>query len=298
MANYSISDLQQLSGIKAHTIRIWEQRYDALKPGRSEGNTRFYDDTQLRRLLNIVSLVETGMKVNQVCSLPDKKIADLIDEKFLMQKESQTPHEYFISQLIAAGMEFDEILFEKHFSACILRYGLHETYTIILQPMLVRVGLMWNKNSISPAQEHFISNLVRQKLYTAIDALPTPKDTEDSWLLLLPPNEYHEIGLLYANYYIRSHGKKVIYLGAAVPLESMLKALQQMDVKNIYLFFIHVLPHEQIKKLLVEIKKVNSQANLLISGNAKIIDQAELPEKTRILRTVEELEAFIKPVNV
>jgi len=287
MNHYSIADLQQLSGIKAHTIRIWEQRYQALKPGRSEGNTRFYDDTQLRRLLNIVSLSDSGMKVSEVCSLSDKKLADLIEEKFIQNSIQATPQEYFISQMILAGMEFDEPAFEKHFSACILRYGIHETYIHVIQPLLVRVGLMWNKDSINPAQEHFISNLIRQKLCSAIDVLPPVKDQNDSWLLFLPPGELHEIGLLYVNYYLRSIGKKVIYLGASVPMNSLIETLKKLEVKNIYLFIIHILPLEEAELLLKNIRLHEKKAKIFVSGNSRILSSISLPEKTFVLNDFE-----------
>lgn len=294
MNHYSISDLQQLSGIKAHTIRIWEQRYDALKPGRSEGNTRFYDDSQLRRLLNIVSLSETGMKVSEVCVLSDKKLADLIEEKFIQNTIQSTPQEYFVSQLILAGMEFDERAFEKHFSACILRYGIQDTYLNVIQPLLVRVGLMWNKDSLNPAQEHFISNLIRQKLYSAIDGMPPAKEENDTWLLFLPPNELHEIGLLFVNYYLRSIGKKVIYLGASVPMDSLRATFKALEIKNIYLFIIHVLPLEEAEELLKNIRSFDKKAKIHISGNSKIIENIRIPDKTIFINDMETFKNELK----
>lgn len=294
MNHYSISDLQQLSGIKAHTIRIWEQRYNALKPGRSEGNTRFYDDTQLRRLLNIVSLSDSGMKVSEVCTLSDKKLADLIDEKFLQNTVQATPQEYFVSQLIIAGMEFNETAFEKHFSAAILRYGIQDTYIHIIQPLLVRVGLMWNKDSINPAQEHFISNIVRQKLYSAIDVLPPVKDENDTWLLFLPSNELHEIGLLFVNYYLRYSGKKVYYLGSNVPMESIRATLKTLEIKNIYFFMIQMMPENEAEILVKNVRSTDKRARILISGNFKIVEKFRLPEKTLWVNDMETLNSLIK----
>ncbi|MGK2864305.1 MAG: MerR family transcriptional regulator, partial [Chitinophagaceae bacterium] len=140
---FSISQLEQFSGIKAHTIRIWEQRYNALKPQRSEGNTRYYDNTQLRRLLNIVSLMNGKYKVSELCSMPDEKLFSLLRNQNEIRSAANETHEYFIAQLIAAGIDFDEILFEKIFSACLLRFGIKHTYTHILSPVLVRIGVLW-----------------------------------------------------------------------------------------------------------------------------------------------------------
>jgi DNA-binding transcriptional MerR regulator len=296
MNNYSISDLQQLSGIKAHTIRIWEQRYNALKPGRSEGNTRFYDDTQLRRLLNIVSLSEAGMKVSEVCVLPDTKLAELIEEKFIQNSAQATPQEYFVSQLIIAGMEFNERSFEKNLSAAILRYGIQDTYVKIIQPMLVRVGLMWNKDSINPAQEHFISNLIRQKLFSAIDGLPFSNEENDSWLLFLPANELHEIGILFVNYYIRSLGKKVIYLGENVPMESLRATMKHLDIKNMYFFLIHPMSENDTETLLKNIRSTDKKARIFVSGSTKILEKHILPEKTYWINDLEDLKNKIETV--
>lgn len=293
MNRYSISDLQQLSGIKAHTIRIWEQRYNALQPGRSDGNTRYYDDIQLRRLLNIVSLSETGMKVSEVCSLPDKKLAELIDEKFIQSTVQSTPQEYFISQLVIAGMEFNELAFEKNFSAAILRFGIQDTYVKIIQPLLVRVGLMWNKDSINPAQEHFISNLIRQKLFSAIDGLPLSQDESDTWLLFLPTNELHEIGILFVNYFLRSNGKKVIYLGENVPMEALRSTIKKLDIKNIYFFLIHYIPEEDSIALLKTIRSTDKKARIFVSGNAKILEKFILPEKTYWINDLDSLNSKI-----
>lgn len=296
MTYYSISDLQQLSGIKAHTIRIWEQRYNALQPGRSEGNTRFYDDTQLRRLLNIVSLSESGMKVSEVCSLTDIKLSELIEEKFIQNTVQSTPQEYFISQLIIAGMDFNEAAFEKNFSASILRFGMLETYSKILQPMLVRVGLMWNKDSINAAQEHFISNLIRQKLFAAIDGLPQSTQQNDTWLLFLPANELHEIGILFVNYYLRSFGKKVIYLGENVPMESLRSTMKNLNIQNLYFFLIHPMTDTDSETLIKNVRSTDKKARIFISGNSKILEKFILPEKTFWINDLDTLKNRILPV--
>src|SRR5687767_7176712 len=136
---FSISQLSRFSGIKPHTIRMWEQRYGALQPTRSEGNTRYYDGNQLRRLLNIVSLTDSDYKVSELCRMPDKKLNNLIQE---LNKPSGTPgpEEYFISQLIVAGISYDENHFDKIFSHCIMRFGVKETYIRVIYPMLNRTG--------------------------------------------------------------------------------------------------------------------------------------------------------------
>lgn len=239
MELFSISQLARFSGIKPHTIRIWEQRYNALQPNRTEGNTRYYDNDQLRRLLNIVSLMETDHKVSELCRMPDKKLFKLITELLHTRVSADETDEYAISQLIAAGMSYDEPHFEKIFSHSVLRHGIKEAYVKIIYPMVERIGLLWAGDTIPPAQEHFISNIIRQKLFTAIDALPPPKSSSAAWILFLPENEFHEIGLLMANYMIRSSGRKVIYLGSDVPVQSLISAVADTVPQNLLLFLVH-----------------------------------------------------------
>ena len=161
---------------------MWEQRYNALQPDRSEGNTRYYNNGQLRRLLNIVSLMDSGYKISELGTMNDKKLFDLLEQE--QQGENETnPEEFYISQLIAAGMSYDEQHFEKLFSHCLLRFGFKNAYTRVLYPMMSKIGLMWASNSMPPAQEHFITNIIRQKLFTAIDSLPPPATKAETWLL-------------------------------------------------------------------------------------------------------------------
>jgi methanogenic corrinoid protein MtbC1 len=246
---FSISQLSQFSGIKPHTIRMWEKRYNALTPTRSGGNTRYYDNAQLRRLLNIVSLYECGYKLPEICGMPDKKLFALVDEinKSVSLDESAN---YFVSQLIGAGIGFNEEHFEKIFSHCLIRFGLKDAYIKVIYPMMSRIGILWTIDHLTAAHEHFVTNLLRQKLFTAINSLPPPTSSPDTWLLFLPEDEFHEIGLLLANYLIRLSGRKVIYLGTNVPLQSISIALQHIKPENLLLFMVHNDLPENLKKLL------------------------------------------------
>ena len=292
MSTYSIADLQQLSGIKAHTIRIWEQRYNALKPKRSAGNTRYYDDDQLRRLLNMVTLMEQGGRVAEICTLSDKAIAELLDRAYTRKTEAGPSEEHFISPMLQAGLSYNEAAFEKTFAAALVRYGWTETYFRVLLPVLNRVGLLWGKATMSPAQEHFLSHLVRQKLMAAIDSITTPPSGDDTWLLFLPENEHHEIGLLFAQYYLRTKGKRVIYLGADVPLPVLKEALKSIPATHLYTFLVHQGWNEDAKYLVQQIRKVAPKQQLLLSGNEKAIGQLTLPVKTAAINSLPDLESW------
>lgn len=287
---FSISQLQQFSGIKAHTIRVWEQRYNALNPTRSEGNTRYYDNTQLRRLLNIVSLLESDYKVSELCSMPDETLFKLLEGKQKGTPLSDATNEYFISQLIAATTSFDETHFEKIFSNCVLRLGMRNTYTNVIYPMLNRIGLMWATGTISPAYEHFSSNIIKQKLFSAIDSLPPAKSLRNSWLLFLPENEFHEIGLLFSHYLIRQAGKKVIYLGGNVPFETIISAVEETNPSHLLFFLVHHDTPEDSQDYLNDLKKNFSKIKIILSGNEKLISKLKTGKEFNWIRSVEELE--------
>lgn len=297
MNRFSISKLSQFSGIKPHTIRIWEQRYKALKPNRSEGNTRYYDNSQLQRLLNIVSLMDSDHKVSELCSMPDKKLFELLDE-WHKNSVSNDPAEYFVSQLIAAGLGYDEIHFEKILSHCLLRYGLKDTYLKVIYPMLNRIGLMWANECMPAANEHFISSILRQKLFTAIDSLPAAKSGSDTWLLFLPEDEFHEIGLLISNFLIRLSGRRVIYLGVNLPLLSLKVALKETMPDNLLLFLVHHDSPEDTQDYLAKLNDGFSGKKICVAGNLKLIDQLKSGDKIQFLPALEDLERKLLFINV
>lgn len=288
MNQFSISQLEKFSGIKAHTIRVWEQRYNALRPNRSEGNTRYYDNDQLRRLLNIVSLSRQNYKVSELCAMPDQQLSKLVWE--LGNEIENKPEEYFISQLIVAGMSYDESYFDKILSHTLLRYGMKDTYLKVIYPVLVRTGLMWACDGLAPANEHFISNLFRQKLFTAIDGLPPSKPASDSWLLFLPENEFHEIGLLLAHYLIRLSGKKVIYLGGNVPVQSIINAVKEISCNNLLLFLVHRDKETEVRNYLTELSANFKENNIYVAGDPQLFNRLKRTKNLTFLSSVEDLE--------
>lgn len=296
MNQFSISQLSQFTGIKPHTIRIWEQRYNALNPHRSEGNTRYYDGSQLRRLLNIVSLSGTGNKISRLCTLSDEELYKLRKE---YEGSAALSHDfgYFINQLIAGGMSYDEANFEKAFSHCLLRFGLQKTYVEIVYPLLDRIGLMWSTNSIPPSQEHYISNLLRQKMFTAIDSMPPVVEGEKKWLLFLPEDEFHELGLLFANYFLRSRGKNVVYLGANVPISSVHHTLEDIEIDNLLLFMVHRNEPESIEDYLKELRTIAGEKRIFVAGSGLTIE--EFPDDKAIVKlsSVTDLEREVTPIS-
>lgn len=220
MARYSIKDLEELSGIKAHTIRIWEKRYGIIMPERTDTNIRLYSDEDLKKLLNISILNRYGLKISHLAKLSPGDLK----EKVIHISRDTSDAGVQIENLIISMLELDEWKFDKILSGSIIKMGFEETLVMIMHPFFEKIGLLWQTGSINPAQEHFVSNLLRQKLIVAIDGQePVAREAHDTFILFLHENELHELGLLFYSYLLKKKGIKVIYLGQAVPFEDLEK---------------------------------------------------------------------------
>ena len=220
MASYSIKDLEKLTGVKAHTIRIWEQRYKLISPQRTETNIRFYTDEEAKRLLKVAALYHQGTKISKIASMTEAEINDCIQGIELNSNNEHTA----LEKLTLAMIDLSEEHFLTVFNQCIQDRGFKNTMIQIIYPFLQKVGVMWQVGDVHPAQEHFISNLIRQKLIVAIDALKMgTKPGAKKIILFLPQGELHEISLLYAHYLVKLNGHKSIYLGQNLPLCDLLE---------------------------------------------------------------------------
>ena len=290
---YSISDLEQLSGVHAHTIRMWEQRYNALVPHRSAGNTRYYDDEHLVKLLNIVSIHQKGLKISKICALSQDAIHNLIEEDIQETVSKNQQFEFYITQLLNFGMSYNEAAFDNLLSKCINDNTLTETYSSVIYPMLVRLGLMWRKDSICAAQEHFLTNIIRQKICAAINDLPVPSSDKKTWVLFLPQDEEHEIGVLFANYLLRQAGKRVIYLGSRVPLSSVKEVVKLNKVDSLMLFMVQAKLTNEAQKYIDEIYLAFKKTKIYLAGSQKLIENIQLPKGIQWLRGINEFEVLV-----
>lgn len=226
MAEYKIKDLEVLSGVKAHTIRIWEKRYNLLTPERTDTQIRLYTDEDLVILLNVCLLYKHGVKISHIANMSFPQIQSKVYE---IQELHKTEDSY--EQFILALLNLDEKLFGATLGALIEDVGLSDTFTKHLVPFLDRIGVMWLVGSINPAQEHFISNLIRQKVISEIDKLPIPETQTDSVMLYLPEHEWHEISLLFYQFILRSKNIPTIYLGQSLPYDSLILCVKQLKPK-------------------------------------------------------------------
>jgi MerR family transcriptional regulator, light-induced transcriptional regulator len=291
---YTISQLETLSGIKAHTIRIWEKRYHLFEPHRTETNLRRYCHAELQKILNIAMLLEKGYKISRLSEMCKESLENEVQQQVNL---GQNNHEVFQAQInhfVVAMTELDEALFEKTFANCILRFGLENTFVKVMYPFLYKVGFLWCTNETMPAQEHFCSNLIRQKLYAAIDGLSLTNSgsVRDSFLLFLPEDEYHDIGLLLAHYYIRRHGYRVVNVGANVPIDNVRKDIT--GASHVFTYFLTAKTQAQLSEYLQALSEAGSGKSVWISGNDRLLNHVSMPEGIHYLRSIPELLAVLE----
>jgi len=265
LATYSIRDLENISGIKAHTLRMWEQRYEILQPKRTDTNIRFYDDDDLRLLLSISMLNDNGYKISKIAKMGRDEIHRFCGS--LHDVNDEFAHQ--INALTLAMVELDEERFEKVFASNTLRYGFEETMTKLIYPFFERVGLLWQTGTVLPLQEHFVSNLVRQKLIVAIDAqLPVKGADVPKFVLFLPEGEMHELSLLFACYLLRSRKNQVFYLGPNVP-EDDLKSIHETCHPDYFLSILTASVGKEVTQGYIDRLSSNFPATkILLSGIA------------------------------
>ncbi|PKP32181.1 MAG: MerR family transcriptional regulator [Bacteroidetes bacterium HGW-Bacteroidetes-17] len=260
---YSMTQIENLTGIKAHTLRIWERRYHFLKPDRTDSNIRYYSDEQLRLLLNIDILSRNGYRISQI----DKMSVDEVNNQVLrvMSNESSDNKDE-INALTASMLKMDEREFDQIFTRRVTRSGLLNTIKDLIYPFLNHIGVLWGADKAIPAQEHFISNLIRQKLIAAIDMIPIPVAQAPKILFFLPEGEDHEIGLLLSSFIAKDLGWRVYYLGQKVPVNNMKDAIQIAKPDLLMTMLITPRANKLIQSFYSIIKE--SSVALLISGNA------------------------------
>jgi len=230
---YSIKDLENLSNIKAHTIRIWEKRYGIIKPERTQTNIRFYSDEELRKLLNISILIHNGIKISHIAAFS----AEEIKEKALYLLQNPNDMENQVKNLVISMIELNESKFERILSKSIINIGFEKTMLNLIYPFLVQIGVLWQTGSINPAQEHFMSSLIRQKLISSVDSVePNVLKTSKRFVLFLPEGEWHELGLLFYYYLLKVRGHHVLYLGQSTPANSLVESKEIWPMDYLLLF--------------------------------------------------------------
>jgi DNA-binding transcriptional MerR regulator len=294
VSTYSIKDLEQLSGIKAHTLRIWEQRYNLLQPKRTDTNIRFYDDDDLKLILNVALLNDNGVKISKIASMTSNELR----EEVMKLTERSLTHDDQIHALTICMIEMDEERFDKILSTNILKLGFEQTMLNVIYPFMSKIGVLWQTGAINPAQEHFISNLVRQKLIVAIDG-QIPQRGGKKFLLFLPEGELHEISILFASYLIKSKGHKVIYLGQSTPNDDLL-AVYKLHQPEYLLTVITTSPSsEYVQEYIHALSERFGQAQILVTGYQVLGQDLTFPTNVvqmSYIRDIKDLLEELDPV--
>lgn len=286
MSYYSIKDLEHLSGIKAHTLRIWEQRYNFLHPKRTDTNIRLYDDDDLKLILNVSLLRENGYKISKIAGMDAKQIGEAVRQ--ITDQQSNHFNEQ-IHALSLAMIDLDEERFEKIMSTNILQQGFEQTMLQVVFPFLRKIGVLWQTGSVTPAQEHFISNLIRQKLIVAIDGcFVSSKDKSQKYLLFLPEGELHELTLLFCYYVIKSRKHKVIYLGQNVPLPDVESTYEIYKPDYLLTIITTTKSPAKTQKYLTALGEKFKESQILFSGYQLLTNELNLPTNARLMRRLEE----------
>ena len=290
MSHYSIKDIEQLSGIKAHTLRIWEQRYNFIKPKRTNTNIRYYDDNDLKLVLNIALLKDNGHKISRICNMPKEELSNEV--KRLMEKKLGFPEQ--IQGLTLCMLELDEDRFEKILSTNILQIGFERTMMNLIYPFFQRIGVLWQTGAISPAQEHFISNLIRQKILVAIDGqVVHPTQYNKMFLLYLPENEMHEISLLFSAFLIKARGNKVIYLGQNVPHEDLISIYKDHNPDCLLTVMTAYPLISDVQAYLYKVSESFSNSKVLVSGSQVVGQDMEIPSNVILLNKLQDLIDYV-----
>jgi DNA-binding transcriptional MerR regulator len=289
MNAFTIKDLESLSGIKAHTIRIWEQRYHFLKPQRTQTNIRYYSNEELKTILNIALLNKYGYKISHI----DKMDSGEIQQKIRSLTDVNAQQESLINKLIGSMIDMNIPAFEEALDQHIKAKGVERTITSLIFPFLERIGILWVTEHINPAQEHLVTNVVRQKLIVGIETTRPLILTNKTVLLFLPEGEYHELGLLYMYYLLKSRGIQVIYLGANVPIKDVAFIVKAKTPLHLYTHITCITGNFKIEKYLNHLREALPEIPIIVSGQLAQSQQKRMNNGIQFKQSIAEVMDYV-----
>lgn len=295
MAIYSIRDLEKLTGIKAHTIRIWEQRYRLIEPARTDTNIRFYTDENLRHLFNIALLNRHGHKISKLAKMRPEEIAEHVAEI----AENNAGQNAQIDALTLAMIDMDEAGFERIFSNYVGEKGFERTMQELIYPFLDKLNVLWLTNSISPAHEKFIGNLIRRKLMSAIDkeAVEAPRDAT-SFILYTPEGESQELTLLFIQYLLRVRQFKVVYLGTNTSLADLRDVCEPLKPDYVFTILQEPLSRQSIQSYVEHASQTVGTGKLLLTGAQMFVNPVTVPSNARVLNGLPDMLQFLDDLHI
>jgi DNA-binding transcriptional MerR regulator len=290
---FTIKELESLSGIKAHTIRIWEQRYNFLKPGRTATNVRMYSNEELKTLLTVALLNKYGYKISRIDGM---SLQQRLDTALKLQVR-EAENERLINELIGCMIDLKSVEFEKLLNDYIYTIGLFESIPLIFQ-LLEKLGLLWQSNKVIPAQEHIVSNIIRQKIISAIDQLPLQTNYSPLVILFLPEYEHHELGLLFVFYLLKKRGVASIYLGADVPLKDIQHIVQAKKPQFLYTHLVSLPRQFNFEKFLQQLSGGPGETKILVSGPVASAYSKKIPPGVHLLKSFNEASSYISNIKI
>lgn len=292
MRKYSISDIEGLIGIKAHTIRAWEIRYNLVPPKRTATNIRYYDEEDLKMLLNIVALNENGYKISKIARMNKEKIADLV----LQLKTDWGNESVQLINLSNATIKYDEASFSKILSNCIAELGLTKTMDQVLFPFMKKIGMLWQIGAIDPSHEHFAANLIRDRLIVEIDKVDKPVSRDARrFVLFLPDAEHHETGLLFARYLLKSCGHDTLYLGQGIPYMDLKKVFESYKPDYGFIVLTSLNLGKDINKILGKVIE-NLDVPVIVAGSLISEFDIVVNDQLKPLKNVCDLVGFLEEI--
>jgi len=285
MNAFSIKDLENLSGIKAHTIRIWEQRYSFLKPQRSKSNIRFYGNEELKTVLNIALLNKYGFKISHI----DKMSPSEVREKIISLSYAEAYQERFINELLQHMVELDVENFEEALNIYIRSKGIDKTISQLIFPFLEKIGILWLTNHMNVAQEHLVTNVIRQKLIVGIEGITLYTQVTKTVLLFLPEGEHHELGLLYLYYLLKSRNMQVLYLGANVPLKDLEFVAHLKQPHFIFTHITSIPGRFSFEKFILQLHQRIPAIPVIVSGKLAQTYFKKIPQNILLKKSIDDL---------
>ena len=293
MAKYSIKDLEKLSGIQAHTIRIWEKRYHLIIPERTDTNIRIYSDENLKRLLNVAMLNHNGLKISKIARLNNENIK----QEILNLASNTLNIGSQVDSLIFNMVELNETKFTATIQQLIDQEGLENAFINFVYPFLNKIGILWQTDRINPAQEHFATNLIKQKLFSAIDSIPVNESSKHKFIIFLPEGEYHEIGLLFYNFILKKSGFNTVYIGQSIPLEDIISVQQSYDAGFLVTSLTTSLPDIDISLYMEQLSKAFKKQRIFFIGEPSATAQIKRSSNITMIKSPGHFSEILDRIN-
>ena len=292
MDKYSIDEFSKITGLNKILIRTWENRYSFVKPHRTSTNIRYYDDSMIVKALRYSALVDAGFKMSVLTKLGSKQIDSLINDA-LNNNNNTNKHSLYISKIIESSISFNQLLFHNTYEKCIKNIGIIACYKHVLLEALNRIGILWMNNEISPTQEHFLSELIKTKIYKEIEKIGFKKLSKENWVLFLPKNELHDIGLLFAYLSLKMNGHNVVYLGQNLPHSLLLSLKDKNKIDNILFSIVSNTSKLDLIEITNFLETNFSESKIHTIINENLITE----ERFKKLSTISSIDEFINLIT-